>query len=690
MKRIVSLAAGISMLFCSTTAFAQLEAGHVGFVENEGAVSAEVLVTDLGENKEATLFLASYDAEDKLTGIQSASGTNAILSTGSLASGADSYKAYIWDKESLLPLQNAATKDSSNADLSGISLDGVPLDGFSAATTEYDVTLTGVNPVMPRITATAADNGSAVTVTEEVAEGGATATTTITVTPQTGDPKTYTINFSVDGATSSAVATQTHVIKGAESDEDFVTDEKYAADQTFNKTAATNAWIATGFHGNADFSRQGAAVKTDRDAITPTSNKMQIWTSENPDLEGLDYLIFGHGASGETTFTLTAPAEVIIASSNASLSVPDYQRVAEYSPITVIYENIIYSTTVYSLMKDYGLEADDFVKTGTDLYRLTAYPEAIADMAKAFNLKKQNTAYTDIYDKTPEEIAAYIASEEGELEIQDDYSMFDTSSIVFGNFYSRTYADVGAEGVEVTLPYANHTLVFIKPISGSETAIQPAVSDYAFLLPFRFAQAQDAGIFDASIVGDNAGGGQGQIMVAGDEGKLSKLENGTAAVMNGPGPQPTKEIQNINPLFSLAGKDFLVPSWNWFKYNPSWFAALYSGDNTFGGGAFKDDIELPAVDWVSFKLNRDATVMVVPMKNTANGSYGVPTFIDETWTQVKYADGSDVVVLERWWPDANAESTSTEVYMKDFEKGATVTLPAPQMKTDTEMFVIID
>ena len=686
MKRVVSIAAGISMLLCSTTAFAQIQTGQVAFVTNgeDQSVSARTLVYDITDNQEATLFLASYDTEGKLTGIQSASGTNAVLSTGSLASGAGSYKAYIWDKESLQPLQNTATKGSSNADLSMIYLNGEPLDGFMAGTSEYSVKLDTSNAVMPRVTATAADNGSAVAIKEEVASGGATATATITVTPQTGDVKTYTVNFSIDAA-----EVNTHVVRGATSDDDFAAEANFASDQTFNKTAATNAWVVNSFYSDANFSRDGAALRTNRDPLTESGNKMRSFINYNEELEGLDYLVFEHNVPVSTTFTLDAPAEVIVASDSVATSELDgFAAATEYELFSGVYENPMTSTTIYSLIKDNGFTADDFVKTGNDQYRFKALDSEVAKLGEKYQTKTA-LPESDIYNKEVSEIAAFVEGS-GEVEVTDSGTPL-LATIGFRNFSKRSYE----AGAEVNLSFkASKTLVFLKPISESE--IKPVVSAYQFVGPTTWAAAKE--LLPPEMINNELPSGDSSIspnLLSNCQGALGKFAYAAQAYTEEtytPGKTNWRYIGNSDSILGLEGKDFLITSRYWVGADPGkWYAGLYSGNSISGIPCYVENADLPAVDWVSFKLNRPATVMVFPMNNQSGTN--IPDFLtnDDGWTEVEL----DQAAFTRDWGDPYGEpmvANNPDIYakymfVKQYDAG-TVTLPTAG--TPNEYYVIID
>ena len=92
---------------------------------------------------------------------------------------------------------------SDDATLSAINLDGSLISGFDAATTSYDVTV-AANTSNVSITATANDAQASVAITNggtiDVTSGSETVT--ITVIAEDGTEMTYTINITVETATS--------------------------------------------------------------------------------------------------------------------------------------------------------------------------------------------------------------------------------------------------------------------------------------------------------------------------------------------------------------------------------------------------------------------------------------------------------------------------------------------------------
>lgn len=398
----------------------------------------------------------------------------------------------------------------------------------------------------------------------------------------------------------------------------------------------------------------------------------------------MDYLVFQHNVPVTTTFILDAPAEVIVASDSVAASELDgFTAATEYELFSGVYENPMTSTTVYSLIKDNGFTADDFVKTGNDQYRFKKFDSEVAKLGEKYQIK---TALpdSDIYNKEVSEIAAFVESS-GTVEVTDSTTPL-LATIGFRNFSKRSYE----AGAEVTLSFkASNTLVFLKPISENE--IKPVVSDYQFAGPTTWAAAKE--LLSEEVINqdiDDSDESRKYPLASNSMGGLGKFEFAAQAYSEAaytPGATNWRYIGKIDGISGLEGNDFLMTSRNWFAGGPYWYTGLYTRDASKGGACYVADSAIPEVNWVSFKLNRPATVMVFPMNNQAGTD--IPDFLTtgEDWTEIEL----DQAMFTRDWgaPQGlnNPDLWAKYMFVKQYDAG-TVTLPTAG--TPNEYYVIID
>lgn len=129
-----------------------IQCSHIEFIggtdsDNAETVKARAFIRDLsGDKTPVSLFCATYDSDNNLIGASVKSGMNTVMTTGEYKTeGGVKTIAYVWDKETLSPVTNIATRGKSDV-APTITFDGKSFkdyigEDFSSDKHEYTKTL---------------------------------------------------------------------------------------------------------------------------------------------------------------------------------------------------------------------------------------------------------------------------------------------------------------------------------------------------------------------------------------------------------------------------------------------------------------------------------------------------------------------------------------------------------------------
>lgn len=327
MKRILknfgicSLAVTLLVSCSAATSFAALKASHVEFTETAASsdtpaqVKAEAYVRNASDTSaDGSLIIARYDENKMLTDAKIGKisnmegGQENFVSVSLDAADASTYKAFLWEGDSITPIRPLASKtlDANAALLSGISVDGQLLSGFSADTHTYSVTA-AQGAVVPVIKGVTSDN-SVYTTTSYGAISSDGQSVSAEVTAQQGDrTETYTVNV-----TCAPVEVIAHAIDTG--------------------SAETTCNVYENLHGaNSASGTAGARASSDN------SGEEYFFNTVPSDLAGCDYIVGKRYSLSSYQFKLSHDADISVLSIAQSTDMEGYTETSESSGAAINY-----------------------------------------------------------------------------------------------------------------------------------------------------------------------------------------------------------------------------------------------------------------------------------------------------------------------------------------------------------------
>lgn len=320
-----------------------IQCSHIEFIggtdsDNAATVKARAFIRDLsGDKTPVSLFCATYDSDNNLIGASVKSGMNTVMTTGEYKTeGGVKTIAYVWDKETLSPVTNIATRGKSNVTptitFNGKSFKDYIGEDFSSDTYEYTKKLEEnmFTKVIkwPEVSVTLDDNSAsykvikdeaALTTTVRIFTGDRTITenkvesekTTNTATREAYD-KTYTdyvIKYSItDGVYTSADYAAPTYNNGLVGGSDYL-NYKYVKEVTMGEATVKEVTVnASSFKNQAGIIIVKPKDSSDKNIVVNSDGTDITWTeSEQEDI--IDRNSNGTYVYGKRSTTTPAKAE---------------------------------------------------------------------------------------------------------------------------------------------------------------------------------------------------------------------------------------------------------------------------------------------------------------------------------------------------------------------------------------------
>ena len=333
-----------------TAAERDIQCSHIEFIggtdsDNAETVKARAFIRDLsGDKTPVSLFCATYDSDNNLIGASVASGMNTVMTTGEYKTeGGVKTIAYVWNKETLSPVTNIATRGKSDV-APTITFDGESFkdyigEDFSSDKHEYTKILEEnmFTQVIkwPEVSVTLDDNSasykvitdeSALTTTVRIFTGDRKITktdvtgtnTTNTVTREAYD-KTYTdyvIKYSIsDGVYTSADYAAPTNNNGLVGGQDYL-NYKYVKEVTMGEDTVKEVTVnASSFKNQAGIIIVKPKNSSDKNIVVNSDGTDLEWT-ENDWEDIIDRNSDGTYVYGKRSTTTPVKAEYGTSSAN--------------------------------------------------------------------------------------------------------------------------------------------------------------------------------------------------------------------------------------------------------------------------------------------------------------------------------------------------------------------------------------